>query len=400
MDYYRHRTHRKKLKLTKFLRFSIVTGLFIGVICFLGPLRHLFQGTPVSGLLHRGGPNGDSEASIGSNLRFWAYTEAEGTGGTEATTPVDGLSSAAAVGGDEVEAEPSGGVLATSDLDVEETLKLLGDGLPEPDAEQESSGQEAALADSGESENAVIAAKPLLVDHVVKSGETLWDIARKYQVNLDTVIVANNFVDANRLRIGQKVRVPTQDGVFYHVQRGDSIWKIAQRFNVASTEIISTNGIDDPARLRIGQELFIPGMEAVRASRYVLVGPDGKLRRAFDRPVSGGWISSRFGPRWGRLHAGLDIAVPTGTIVRAAADGIVTFSGSNGGYGLLVRIDHGDGVETRYAHNSRLVVKAGQRVKRGQIIAYSGNTGNSTGPHLHFEIRLRGVAYDPLKYIR
>ena len=92
--------------------------------------------------------------------------------------------------------------------------------------------------------------------------------------------------------------------------------------------------------------------------------------------------------------------MPTGTIVRAAADGIVTFSGSNGGYGLLVRIDHGDGVETRYAHNSRLVVKAGQRVKRGQIIAYSGNTGNSTGPHLHFEIRLRGVAYDPLKYIR
>ena len=99
------------------------------------------------------------------------------------------------------------------------------------------------------------------------------------------------------------------------------------------------------------------------------------------------------------MHYGLDIAVPTGTPIRAAAAGRVTFAGRRGGYGYLVIIDHGKGVETRYAHNSKLLVSAGDRVERGQIIARSGNTGNSTGPHLHFEIRYRAKAVDPYKYL-
>ncbi|MFY9203617.1 MAG: M23 family metallopeptidase, partial [Limnochordia bacterium] len=126
---------------------------------------------------------------------------------------------------------------------------------------------------------------------------------------------------------------------------------------------------------------------------------NGQLQRAFDWPVRGR-ISSNFGMRWGRMHNGLDVAVVTGTPVRAAADGRVTFSGSMGDYGLLVIIDHGNSVETRYAHNSRLVASVGQQVKRGDIIAYSGNTGNSTGPHLHFEIRYRNTPVDPVKYLK
>ncbi len=101
------------------------------------------------------------------------------------------------------------------------------------------------------------------------------------------------------------------------------------------------------------------------------------------------------------MHNGLDIAVSTGTPIKAAADGRVNFAGWNGGYGILVIIDHGNNVETRYAHNSRLNVKVGQKVNRGDVIAYSGNTGVSTGPHSHFEIRHRGgTPVNPQSYLK
>jgi murein DD-endopeptidase MepM/ murein hydrolase activator NlpD len=121
-------------------------------------------------------------------------------------------------------------------------------------------------------------------------------------------------------------------------------------------------------------------------------------------PVTGP-ISSRYGTRvhpvYGgrRFHDGIDIAVSVGTPVRAAADGVVTWSGDKGGYGLTVIIDHGNGLETFYAHNSRLVAKRGSEVKKGQIIAYSGNTGVSTGPHLHYEVRKAGKSVDPMVYL-
>ena len=101
-----------------------------------------------------------------------------------------------------------------------------------------------------------------------------------------------------------------------------------------------------------------------------------------------------------RLHAGIDLAAPTGTPVYASKAGKVTRAGNASGYGLLVEIDHGGGVRTRYGHNSRLLVKVGQEVKKGQIIALVGSTGRSTGPHCHFEIRINGKAVDPQKYVK
>lgn len=115
-------------------------------------------------------------------------------------------------------------------------------------------------------------------------------------------------------------------------------------------------------------------------------------------PVNGTFTSG-FGPRWGRMHEGIDIAVPTGTPVAAAASGTVISSGWGGGYGNLVVIDHGGGVATAYAHNTRLIVSSGQAVGQGSIIAYAGSTGNSTGPHVHFEVRINGQATDPLPYL-
>jgi murein DD-endopeptidase MepM/ murein hydrolase activator NlpD len=115
-------------------------------------------------------------------------------------------------------------------------------------------------------------------------------------------------------------------------------------------------------------------------------------------PVHGP-VTSGFGWRWGRMHEGIDIAVPSGTPVAAAASGTVITAGWLGGYGNLVVIDHGNGLATAYGHNSSVTVGAGQSVAQGQVIAYSGSTGHSTGPHVHFEVRVNGSAVDPLGYL-
>jgi murein DD-endopeptidase MepM/ murein hydrolase activator NlpD len=115
-------------------------------------------------------------------------------------------------------------------------------------------------------------------------------------------------------------------------------------------------------------------------------------------PVSGP-VTSGFGWRWGRMHEGIDIAVPSGTPVHAAAAGQVIYAGWLGGYGNLAVIDHGGGMATAYGHNSSLVAGTGSSVSQGQVIAYSGSTGHSTGPHVHFEVRVNGSPVDPMGYL-
>jgi murein DD-endopeptidase MepM/ murein hydrolase activator NlpD len=118
-----------------------------------------------------------------------------------------------------------------------------------------------------------------------------------------------------------------------------------------------------------------------------------------------GWITSYFGQRISpylnklKMHEGLDVGAPYGTPVHAPADGIVTFSGEKAGFGKFVQVDHGYGIETIYAHNQSLSVRPGQKVKRGNLLAAVGNTGHSTGPHLHYEVRVNGIAVDPLYFI-
>jgi murein DD-endopeptidase MepM/ murein hydrolase activator NlpD len=118
-----------------------------------------------------------------------------------------------------------------------------------------------------------------------------------------------------------------------------------------------------------------------------------------------GWITSYFGQRISpylgkvKMHEGLDVGAPYGTEVHAPADGIVTFSGEKAGFGKFVQVDHGYGIETIYAHNQSLFVRPGQKVKRGHLLSGVGNTGHSTGPHLHYEVRVNGIAVDPLYFI-
>ena len=120
---------------------------------------------------------------------------------------------------------------------------------------------------------------------------------------------------------------------------------------------------------------------------------------SFINPTSG-IISSRYGSRWNRSHNGIDVAASTGTPIYAAASGTVTYSGYNsGGYGYLIKISHGNGVQTYYGHCSQLIAENGQTVSQGQLIAKVGSTGRSTGPHLHFEVRVNGTPQNPLNYV-
>ncbi len=112
-----------------------------------------------------------------------------------------------------------------------------------------------------------------------------------------------------------------------------------------------------------------------------------------------GLLTSGFGYRWGRMHEGIDIAVAEGTPIRAAKSGTVIMASYNGGYGNYTCIDHGSGLSTCYAHQSAFAASSGQSVNQGQVIGYSGNTGSSTGPHLHFEVRINGAAQDPMGYL-
>lgn len=233
--------------------------------------------------------------------------------------------------------------------------------------------------------------------HVVQRGETLWDIAKAYGVTTTQIAAWNGLSDPNRILPGQELIVSAQ-GIYHKVQRGETASEIAARYGVTVEALAKVNQLSNPHLLIAGQTLLIPPVgggvaEALAAGRAL-----SSVRR-FDRwPVSG-TISSPFGMRDGRPHEGIDIAVAHGTAVRAVADGVVTYADWAGSYGILVTIDHGGGIETRYAHNSRVTVQVGQRVRAGDVIARSGSTGRSTGPHVHFEVRVDGEALDPLKWL-
>ncbi|HEX4924348.1 MAG TPA: M23 family metallopeptidase, partial [Bdellovibrionales bacterium] len=136
-----------------------------------------------------------------------------------------------------------------------------------------------------------------------------------------------------------------------------------------------------------------------------LSGRQNVLRATPSLKPARGWYTSRFGYRvsptsgHATMHAGLDIAAAPGTPVYAPADGVISFAGYDSGYGKLVSIDHGYGVVTRYGHNSKVFVTVGQRIARGDLISAVGNTGQSTGPHLHYEVRINDVPVDPANYI-
>lgn len=258
--------------------------------------------------------------------------------------------------------------------------------------------------------------------HTVQSGETFSEIANMYGISQADLQASNPTVNPARLSIGQEI-VLTQAVPLLTVQtvevstyieyldyettyedsasmyQGETSVKRAGKpgEREVKAKIVKNNGIE-VAKLELSSEITQEPVAAI-VVRGTKALPPKKGTGSFIYPVSGYRLTSKFGPRWGRMHYGIDLACSTGTKIRASDGGTVIFSGYSGSYGYVVKIDHGGGYVTVYAHCSKLYVKKGEAVYQGQHIANVGSTGRSTGPHCHFEIQYLGTPKNPLNYL-
>jgi LysM repeat protein len=231
-------------------------------------------------------------------------------------------------------------------------------------------------------------AQPSSNQYLVQPGDDLWKIAIQLEVEPEDLAEANGVNLEESLQVGQNLLIPESSAKTYLVKQGESLWSIASKQGITTNQLLKVNKNLNPDMLKIGQVLYLP-------VRNNTEHPHARVSFVkFDWPVIG-TITSKFGWRKGEFHGGVDIAVDTGNEVRAAKAGTVTLSGWNAGFGQTIKIDHGDGYCSIYAHNSKLLVKNGQQVNAGEVVALSGNSGRSTGPHIHFEIRYNGVAQNP-----
>ncbi len=237
--------------------------------------------------------------------------------------------------------------------------------------------------------------------HKVKKGETLSQIARKYEVPMKSIAQTNSLKSVNHLQIGEKLLIPVgkrpinssanSDGTWHTVKDGDSLYSIAQSHGIKDWKKLQyLNDISNPRRLKIGKRIYIPG-ETI----------DG-FAKPLRIPL---YVTSRYGYRHHPvsrkylMHKGIDFRAATGTRVYASKTGRVAYAAWEPGYGRIVRIKHADNYATWYAHLSRFRVSVGDIVKQGEVIGLSGNTGVSTGPHLHFEIRYKGKSENPARHL-
>lgn len=259
--------------------------------------------------------------------------------------------------------------------------------------------------------------------HKVQKGENYWVIAKHYNISPEDLIKANPDVVPERLQIGQEISliVPkplittiTSEVVEYteyidyetKYEETQSLFKGEYRVKKAGVKgekqvkamVSKENGIEVSKTVIDEVKLKDPVTKVVVKG---MKDPPPKIGTGvLAKPTSRGYVTSPFGMRWGRRHNGIDIGMPIGTEVKASDGGKIIFSGYKGGYGYCVIIDHGANVRTLYAHNSKLLVKKGQKVYKGQTVAKSGNSGRSTGPHLHFEVLKNGKPVNPAKYVK
>lgn len=253
--------------------------------------------------------------------------------------------------------------------------------------------------------------------YVVESGDCLSVIAMDHDTTVASIVALNGFSSADQMiRDGQEliIAVPEPDlqiritmGEVYEedytadpiIIENDSWYTTKEVVHEEGTTghrerndvVVYENGIE-VSREMIHENVMVESEPAV-IERGTIVPP------TYIKPLAGGRYTSGFGRRWGRMHKGVDWACPVGTTVYASCGGTVIQASYSGGYGNCVVISHPDGRMTRYAHNSKLLVRAGQHVEQGEPIALSGSTGRSTGPHVHFELYINGSAVNPLKYI-
>ncbi len=235
----------------------------------------------------------------------------------------------------------------------------------------------------------------------VKAGETIGGITRKFGLkNISTIIAVNGIENVRQVYSGQKLVIPSCDGLQYKVKAGNTIQGISAKYGAAVEDILDANDLDT-MELSVGQVLFIPGAKLDRDS----------LRRAMGEtwavPLKTKWrLTSKCGWRGDpftgvkQYHPGLDMACPTGTPIHAALGGKVLQAGFSRIYGNYIIIDHGNGYQTLYGHMSKKISSTGDYVQQGQKIGLVGSTGYSTGPHLHWTVYKNGKVVDPLTLIK
>jgi len=270
--------------------------------------------------------------------------------------------------------------------------------LPAEGTTADAEGTTTAPPSGTEGESALPAG---VLTHVVSDGETIADVATALGVSVENVRASNRLYDDEPIQPGDVIYGSTK-GIVHTIQPGQTLTDIAITYSVPVESIAQANDIIDPSRIYAGARILIPGVTKTFWDDVVKLSK-GKCSQ-FIWPLLGDVVSGfgwRIHPVLGTWHHhnGIDIDVPEGTVVHAAASGNVYFTGDQEGYGTTVILEHPDGFYTIYGHLSVVYVHQGQFVEVGQQIAESGNTGISSGPHLHFEIRNGEFPVDPLRYL-
>lgn len=256
-----------------------------------------------------------------------------------------------------------------------------------------------------------------IVFHTIKTGETISTIADEYGLSIRTVLNANDLGESSLIKPGAQLKILPVNGILHVVRNGDTLASIAKKYGASQDKIASFNNIKGGV-IKAGQKVIVPGGRKP--------APPAPTRSFGSKLAFAGSSGGAFGPQsessgdtstlgsmvWPNAcrnitqyrtayHTGIDIACPAGSTIVAADGGAVFFASWDGAYGYHVRIRHDNGLVTAYAHiqEGGILVRVGQRVARGQAIAHEGTTGNSTGPHLHFEVIRGGGFMNPLDYL-
>ena len=291
------------------------------------------------------------------------------------------------------------------------------------------------------------------ITYKVKKKDTIPAIAKRYGIKQDTILMNNKDALNNKMKVGDTITFPSIDGLYYKLEKNDTLAKIAKKYGISVVDIVDYNNIN-PKKLKAGSTIFLKGVTLQKykdvEGRLIAAqqakedkkknknkekekekekpekppketkgsppppppedNDDGGRSAAysgagFAYPVRYAGVSSPFGNRYHPvlkryiLHTGVDL-VAKYVPLRAAKAGVVTFAGNMSGYGKIIIIRHDNGYETRYAHLSVISTNVGEHVNQGDLIGKTGNSGRTTGAHLHFEVRQNGVPKNPMKYLQ
>ena len=236
-------------------------------------------------------------------------------------------------------------------------------------------------------------------EFTIQGGQTLSEIAEIHNISMSTLASFNKVSNARTLQAGAVYRVPDREGLLHTIKTGDTVATLAKQYGVSEHAILDTNNLESGA-LSIGEDLFVPGASLGDFDLRLVLG------ELFAWPVGGSRFTSGFGYRRDpftgirRFHYGIDLVGSRGAPIRAAMEGRVSYVGEqSGGYGKYVIIKHPGGFQTLYAHLSGHNTRSGSYVARGEVIGWQGNTGRSTGEHLHFSIIHNGKFVNPRQYL-